>query len=97
MKTSKGESEIGEIVNEIVDYTKFHFSTEEKRMADRFYPGLFSQKGEQKAFTNKAIEYQNQIKSGNLPCVYKIIWFHAFDDGCHHKVVLSLILHTSTK
>jgi hemerythrin len=66
MKTGKAAKEINIIVNEMSDYTKFHFSSEEKLMTDSQYIGLAGQKAEHAAFIKKSQEFQESIHSGKL-------------------------------
>lgn len=75
MKAGKAAKEIGLIVDEMVDYTKFHFSAEEKLMADKQYIGLGSQKAEHAAFVKKAQEFQNEISSGKLSVSIDVLNF----------------------
>ena len=75
MKAGKAAKEVGLIVDEMVDYTKFHFSAEEKLMADKQYIGLGSQKAEHAAFVKKAQEFQNEISSGKLSVSIDVLNF----------------------
>lgn len=50
MKEGKAGKEISLIVNEMADYTKFHFGSEEKLMSDSQYVGLARQKADHAAF-----------------------------------------------
>lgn len=44
MENNRGEMEITKTLDFMVDYTGFHFSSEEKHMAEQSYPGLDDQK-----------------------------------------------------
>lgn len=75
MKAGKASKEIGLIVNEMIDYTKFHFGAEEKLMAAKNYIGLGSQKAEHAAFIKKSQEFQNEINSGKLAVSMDVLSF----------------------
>lgn len=75
MKVGKGAAEVGMVIVEMVDYTKFHFGAEEKLMTTHGYPGLLNQKSEHKAFTDKAIEFQSQINSGQKAITIEVMNF----------------------
>lgn len=75
MKSGKAAKEIGLIVDEMVEYTKFHFSAEEKLMTEKQYVGLASQKAEHAAFVKKAQEFQKEISSGKLAVSLDVLNF----------------------
>lgn len=75
MKIGKGSTEIGPIIDEMVNYTKYHFESEEKLMTTHGYPGLLHQKGEHKAFTSRAIDYQTQVRSGKVSMTIEVMNF----------------------
>lgn len=55
---------LGEILNRLIDYTKYHFSSEEKYMTQYDYPDLASHKREHEVFTKKVIEFKESFDSG---------------------------------
>lgn len=75
MKEGKAAKEISLIVNEMADYTKFHFGSEEKLMSDSQYVGLASQKAEHIAFIKKSVEFQENITSGKLAISIDVLNF----------------------
>ncbi len=50
IEMSQGEVETAKTLDFLVDYTDFHFSTEEKRMMEQNYPGLEEQKQQHAEF-----------------------------------------------
>ena len=50
MEMKQGEMEITKTLEFMIDYTDFHFSSEEKHMAQNNYPGLEYQKKEHEQF-----------------------------------------------
>jgi len=75
MKAGKAAKEIGLIIDEMVEYTKFHFAAEEKRMTEKNYIGLASQKAEHAAFVKKAQEFQKEVNSGKLAVSLDVLNF----------------------
>ncbi len=66
MKIGKAASEAKTIINEMVDYSVMHFTTEEKIMQEIKFPDLQSHIKEHRAFVQKAQEFQTQIDNGSL-------------------------------
>ena len=48
----QGEAEIMKTLEFMIDYTNFHFSSEEKHMAEQKYPGLDDQRKQHEEFKN---------------------------------------------
>lgn len=61
---SKEDKEIIDIIAELIDYTNFHFSEEEKMMEKFDYPELSSHKQLHRDFVAKMEEYQTKAKNG---------------------------------
>ena len=75
MKAGKASKELTSIVDEMIDYTKYHFGSEEKLMEKHNYAGLASQKDEHAAFVKKSLEFQDQITSGRLAVSIEVMNF----------------------
>jgi hemerythrin len=75
MKNGKGSQELGSVLGEMVEYAKFHFSTEEKILSTHAYPSLIKQKLEHDAFTKKALEFQTQHQQGKLALSINVLTF----------------------
>ncbi len=65
MKEGIGEKAIGAIIKELLDYTVYHFSEEEKKMESINYAGLPTQLRAHKAFISKIEEYKQEADKGN--------------------------------
>lgn len=63
-KTGKGEDAVGRYINELVDYTRYHFGEEEKMLTRINYAALDSQKRAHVAFVDKMVEYQKEVEAG---------------------------------
>lgn len=64
MRTGQGEAVYVGIINELADYTRYHFSEEEKLMAKINYSGLESQKNAHRLFINKIEEFKQEADKG---------------------------------
>ncbi len=62
----KGREIIDLIFEELVNYTKYHFSEEEKIMLQHKYPALLSHKKEHADFVKKVIELDKNRQNGSL-------------------------------
>lgn len=64
MQAQKANDVIGTIITKLVNYTKTHFTTEERYMTQYAYPDLASQKREHEAFTKKVMDFKESFDSG---------------------------------
>jgi len=89
MKSGKATKEISLIIDEMVEYTKFHFIAEEKLMDEKKYIGLASQKAEHAAFVKKAQEFQSEVNSGKLAVSLDVLNFLK-DWLTHHILIIDM-------
>jgi hemerythrin-like metal-binding protein len=75
MKEGKASKEVGNVINEMIGYTKYHFASEEKLMAEANFSGLASQKAEHAAFIKKSLEFQSNVTSGKLAVSIDVLTF----------------------
>ena len=66
MSTGKGKEIIGSVLEEMLNYTKTHFTAEEKVLEKYNYPGLAEQKKQHAIYIQKVTEMQEKAKSGTL-------------------------------
>jgi hemerythrin len=66
MRLSKGDAVIGTILPSLVQYTKSHFTAEEKLMKDTNFPGLAAHQAIHQQLTQKAVELLEKIKAGKM-------------------------------
>ena len=64
MRSGKGKEVIGDILNELIEYTKTHFADEERLMRDSGYPGYEDQKRAHEVLIAKVLEIQEKYRSG---------------------------------
>jgi hemerythrin-like metal-binding protein len=75
MRSGKGSQELGPILYELVDYSIFHFSAEEKLLTTNGYPALLTQRGEHDGFTKKVKGYQEQYQQGKMVLSIEVLNF----------------------
>lgn len=75
MKSGKGKDKMGLILNELVEYTKYHFSAEEFLMQQKNYPGFLQHKKEHDLFTQKVMEFYNKYTVGSLSLSLEVLQF----------------------
>jgi len=62
----KSKEKLEGLVEAMLDYTKYHFSSEEKYMASIGYPNLQEHKAIHKAYVDKISEFHEKIKAGKF-------------------------------
>ena len=75
MREAKGKEIVGSIINELISYTKYHFTAEEKLMKDNNYPNFLRHKTEHDNLTSKVIEFQTNFNSGKAPLSMELMQF----------------------
>jgi hemerythrin len=64
MREGKGREITAQVLNELVEYTKLHFATEEKLLQEQAFPGFLAHLSEHTRLTSKVIEYQQAYIAG---------------------------------
>lgn len=75
MKEGKGKVVMEEILLELLSYVKYHFSTEERMMANVGYQGLIEHKKEHEAFAKKMNDFFNNHQKGSVTLSIEILNF----------------------
>lgn len=75
MKEAKGKDVVGKILTDLISYTKFHFTTEERLMKSSNYPDFQNHKLEHENLTQKVISFQEQFMDGKLSLPIEVIQF----------------------
>ncbi len=65
MMAGKGQSVTGTLLHKLVDYTKDHFTTEERLMEAAHYPALAQHREHHHALTGKVGEFMGRLKKGD--------------------------------
>lgn len=66
MKVGKGQLELGKILEDLVDYTRKHFASEEALMLKHGYPNYTQHKTSHDRLTQQVIEFKNQYHEGKI-------------------------------
>lgn len=64
MSVGKGKDALGSILKELIDYTVYHFGTEERLFKEHGYPEYAAHKKEHDDLTKKAVELKTAFDSG---------------------------------
>ena len=64
VKTSNEVRYLVNYLDELIDYTKYHFQSEEKIMAEKDYPKYKMHKLEHEKLTQQAADFRNSVSEG---------------------------------
>jgi hemerythrin-like metal-binding protein len=64
MTAGKGAANAASIISELVDYTKVHFSNEEKYMVMHGYPSYKNHLAEHTKLTAQVVDFQTKVQTG---------------------------------
>ncbi|MFZ5979966.1 MAG: bacteriohemerythrin [Candidatus Zixiibacteriota bacterium] len=70
-----GNSEMGEILKELVDYIKYHFSEEEKLMAESSYPDVEAHCVLHVKFTRHVVSVLLRLRNQQEVSIYELLSF----------------------
>ncbi|MGB9640373.1 MAG: bacteriohemerythrin [Anaerolineales bacterium] len=62
MREGRGNQVLQDLLKQLIDYTNYHFSTEEKLMQTYNYPGYVFHKKEHDDLTRKVLEFQQKFQ-----------------------------------
>src|SRR3989338_3791651 len=57
---------IRKVIEDLLDYTKYHFGTEEDLMRNSGHPDFLKHKAEHDSFVKKALEFKESYDKGNI-------------------------------
>ncbi|MDR3577866.1 MAG: bacteriohemerythrin [Anaerolineaceae bacterium] len=72
---SKGDRELNKVLNEMIGYTNFHFSSEENLLSTKGYPEYYRQKKEHDTFLQKTLEFQRDFQKGKMALSLEVLQF----------------------
>lgn len=75
MQNRHGKSVLGQILNELADYTVKHFQSEEKMMADAGYPQLEEHKNIHKKLVQQVVDFQHEFEQGTATVTLDLMRF----------------------
>ncbi len=75
MRQGKGTDVLGRILDELVDYSKEHFGTEEKYFERFGYPEASQHKKEHANFVRKVEQFKNDFQAGKVCLSVEVMTF----------------------
>lgn len=75
MKEGKGREVLGEVFSELIEYTKFHFKSEEEVMLKYDFPGYREHLEEHNKLTKEVMELKEKYDKGNIFITTEILAF----------------------
>lgn len=75
MSLGKGKDVLGRVLSSLVDYTKTHFSAEERLMKTHGYPEYSQQKSEHDDLTKKVFDIQQKYLDGKTMISLEVMNF----------------------
>lgn len=75
MQVGKGSTVLGKVLKELVDYTVYHFGTEEEMFRIYSYPEYAEHKKEHDDLTRKAKELKTEFDNGNNLITIEVMRF----------------------
>ncbi len=73
--SAHGHVEIGNVINELVNYTIFHFTAEEEMFKNSSYPDTENHMKKHVNFVNKLKDYHKEVSGGNMTTSYDMVTF----------------------
>lgn len=75
MRQGKGRESLGSILDQLIEYTRVHFATEEDWMARAGYAGLTAHREEHRKLTRQVEELQDQYRAGSRTLSLEVMVF----------------------
>ncbi len=75
MKTGRGKDALGGVLSELVDYTVYHFSTEEKLFQKYGYSEYSQHKKAHDTLTKQVLELNDKLKRGDVIITIEVMNF----------------------
>lgn len=75
MRVGKGQDLMGKVLTSLVDYTKMHFSEEEKLLQTHKYAGYAAQKTEHDKLTKQVLELKTKLDSKQALITVEVMGF----------------------
>lgn len=75
MSNSNAASVVGRIIDKLIDYTKVHFTTEERLLQAGNFPDFEAHKNEHIELANRVMEFKKKYESGGFATTFELIEF----------------------
>lgn len=75
MRAGKARDVLGKVLSELIDYTVYHFGTEEKLFVKYGYPEYKAHKKEHDDLTKQAVALKEKFDNGNMMITIEVMNF----------------------
>jgi hemerythrin-like metal-binding protein len=75
MKIGKGKDVLAPILSELINYTEYHFSTEESLMKNHNYPVFLEHEQEHKKLVSSVLDFDRKFKKGEITVSMELFKF----------------------
>ena len=75
MKQGKGKEQIAKTLDELIKYTVFHFTSEEKLMINGGYENFEEHKAKHEELKQQVLDFQNKYKAGKIVATTEVLTF----------------------
>lgn len=75
MTTGQGKKNLQQTLTELIDYTKYHFASEEKVMLKSSYPEYRQHKEEHDALTRKVVQFRDELVADRAVVTIDVLQF----------------------
>jgi hemerythrin-like metal-binding protein len=75
MKAGKGAAMLQGVVQELLEYTKYHFAREEDLLEKTNFPGLAQQRAQHRQFEHKVDRFRQELKEGKMGQATEVVAF----------------------
>ncbi len=95
MKNGKGKEAIGATLDEVINYTQYHFKYEEDLMKKAGYEDLLNHKSAHDQLTRQVMDLNERYKSGNTAITVEVMnflreWLNNHINGTDKKYSMQL-------
>ncbi|MEO5367014.1 MAG: bacteriohemerythrin [Magnetococcus sp. WYHC-3] len=73
--TGAGRDKVGRIIDDLVDYTKYHFKREEDQFGPKGYPETAAHKAQHVKFTSGVVAFQKEFHEKGAPLTNEVLGF----------------------
>ncbi|HML17250.1 MAG TPA: bacteriohemerythrin [Bryobacteraceae bacterium] len=84
MSERRGRAVITDLLKRLIDYTVYHFATEEKRMQESGYPNYPQHRVEHVKLTDRVMAFQKKVVSGETMISIDVLQF--LSDWLKHHI-----------
>ncbi|MBN1522884.1 MAG: hemerythrin family protein [Spirochaetales bacterium] len=75
MREGHGREAVGPVINELLEYTKYHFSSEEKAFRQFHYPDAENHIRQHKLFVEKVTDFQTRFQHNEIMVTVEVLSF----------------------